>query len=484
MMKRDSIYIDGEWRIPRSKTTIPVISPSTEEIIGSAPDANADDVADAVLAARRAFDHGPWPRLSISERVAILGRAIDSLEPKIEEIARLVSSEMGLPFSIGKQLQPGALGAARYFLSVAADMQTTELRLGSNPAAVLREPVGVVASIAPWNGPFFQAVTKLIPALVTGCTMVFKPSAETSLDVYYLIEALAAAGVPNGAINLITGGRDTGRSLVAHPGIDKVSFTGSTVAGREIGAVCGREFKRMQLELGGKSAAIICEDADLAVTMSGLAMGCFFNTGQVCAAFSRVLAPRSRYDEIVAALCKTAESFVVGDPFDAATTMGPLVTAQQRDRVESYIAAGIAEGAQLLTGGKRPPHLDKGWYIQPTVFGGVTNDMKIAREEIFGPVTAVIAYDTLDEAIAIANDSDYGLHGGVFTQNDEKALQIAKSVRSGSVSVNAFVYNLEAPFGGVKCSGVGRDTGREAVEAYFELKTINITPSMKKLFQS
>jgi acyl-CoA reductase-like NAD-dependent aldehyde dehydrogenase len=482
MLKRDAIFIGGQWRAPRSAATVSVINPATEAVIGSAPDACADDVADAVLAARRAFDCGPWPRLPMRERVATLARAIDSLEPKVDEIARLLCVEMGQPIAASQQLTPGALAAARYFLAVAAELPTTELRQGQTPAAVLREPVGVVASIAPWNGPFFQAITKLIPALVAGCTVVFKPAAETPLDVYYLIEALATAGVPDGVVNLITGGRDAGRALVAHPGIDKVSFTGSTAAGREIGAQCGRDFKRMQLELGGKSAAIICEDADIPTTMAGLAMGCFFNSGQVCAAFSRVLVPRSRYDEIVAALCHTAESFVVGDPLDPATTMGPLVTAAQRDRVESYIAAGIAEGAQLLTGGGRPRHLSRGWYVQPTVFGGATNQMKIAREEIFGPVATVIAYDSLDEAVAIANDSDYGLHGGVFTQDDALALRLARAVRTGSVSVNAFVYNIEAPFGGVKCSGVGRDTGREAIEAYFELKTINLTPSMQKLF--
>lgn len=482
MSTRDKLFIDGQWRNPQSNATISVISPSTESAIGSAPDANAADVAAAVSAARNAFDRGPWPRLSMSERLATLARAIDSLENKVGAIAELVTAEMGLPIAISRQLNPSGLGAAQYFLAVAGGLQTTELRMGQQPAAVLREPVGVVASIAPWNGPFMQAVCKLIPPLAAGCTVVFKPAAETPLDVYYLIEAFADAGVPAGVINLVTGGRDTGRALVAHPGIDKVSFTGSTAAGREIGAQCGRDFKRMQLELGGKSAAIVCEDADLATTMGGLAMGCFFNTGQVCAAFSRVLVPRSRYDEFVGALCHTAESFVVGDPFDEATTMGPLVTAAQRARVESYIATGFAEGAQLLTGGKRPEHLKKGWYMQPTVFGGVTNQMKIAREEIFGPVAAVIAYDSLDEAIAIANDSDYGLHGGVFTQDDELALRVAKSVRTGSFSVNAFVYNLEAPFGGVKCSGVGRDTGREAVESYFELKTINLTPSMQKLF--
>jgi aldehyde dehydrogenase (NAD+) len=340
----------------------------------------------------------------------------------------------------------------------------------------------VVASIAPWNGPFAMAIAKIIPPLVAGCTVVFKPAPETPLDVFLIAEALERAGLPAGVFNLITGGREAGKQLVAHPSIDKVSFTGSTAAGRQIGKECGGSFKRMQLELGGKSAAIIAEDADIGTTMEGLAIGGFFNSGQVCAAFSRVLVPRSRYDEFVGALCATAESFVVGDPVDPQTTMGPLVSERQRARVESYIARGKAEGATLLTGGGRPDGLEKGWFVQPTVFGEVSNQMSIAREEIFGPVVVVIAYDTLDEAIALANDSDYGLHGAIFTASDETAYKVASRIHTGTVSVNKFMYNIEAPFGGVKCSGVGRDTGREAVEAYFELKTVNITPSMEGLY--
>lgn len=482
MLKREHFFIGGGWRQPHANTVVRVISPATEECIGMAPDADSHDVDAAVVAARRAFDQGPWPRMSMQQRIEQLDRGLELLAKKIDEVASLVTAEMGLPIAISQQLHPGAIDAGRFFLREAAQMATEDLRSGQCLAAVVKEPVGVVASIAPWNGPFFQAVTKLIPALVAGCTVVFKPAAETPLDAFYIVEAMADAGLPEGVLNLITGGRDAGRALVAHPGIDKVSFTGSTRAGAEIGAECGRTFKRMQLELGGKSAAIIAPDADIDAVMAGLGMGCFYNTGQVCAAFSRVLAPRSRYDEIVGALCEAAKSFVVGDPLDAATTMGPLVTAQQRERVESYIAAGLAEGASLVAGGSRPKHLSRGWYVQPTVFANANNAMRIAREEIFGPVATVIAYDTIEEAIAIANDSDYGLHGGVFTQDDELALRVARSIRTGSVSINAFVYNIEAPFGGYKCSGVGRDTGREAVEAYFETKTINITPSMRTLF--
>jgi len=262
--------------------------------------------------------------------------------------------------------------------------------------------------------------------------------------------------------------------LVGHPGVDKVSFTGSTVAGRHIGEVCGREFKRVQLELGGKSAAIILEDADFETTMAGLSVGSFINCGQACNAYTRVLAPRSRYEEIVEGLCKVAEGFTVGDPFDESTTQGPLVAERQRARVESYIAAGVAEGAVIRTGGTRPQHLDKGWYISPTVFANANNQMRISREEIFGPVVTVIPYDTEEEAVRLANDSDYGLHGAVFTTDDDRALKIAGKIHTGIFSINCYGFNPEAPSGGVKASGIGRDTGREAVESFFELKTINL----------
>ncbi|KAA9156791.1 aldehyde dehydrogenase [Amycolatopsis acidicola] len=482
MISNEKLLIDGDWVRPRSSGRIPVVSPSTEEVIGEVPDAGAEDVDAAARAARRSFSEGTWRRMSADERADILDAALRLLEPKLDEIGRLVTAQMGLPSSIAKVQIPGALETGRYFLGLARAEPTAEVRRGQTNAAVVKEPVGVVASIAPWNGPFNMAVAKIFPALATGCSVVYKPAPETPLDAYFIADALAEAGVPAGVFNYLTGDRDTGRALVAHPEVDKVSFTGSTAAGRQIGEECGRSFKRVQLELGGKSAAIVLEDADLTTTMQGIAIGSFFNTGQVCAAYSRILVPRSRHDEVVDALVATAESFVVGDPFDPATTMGPLVSRRQRDRVEGYLAAGVAEGAKVLTGGGRPEHLDKGFFIAPTVFGSAENSMRICREEIFGPVAAVLAYDTVEEAIAIANDSEYGLHGAVFTTDDEKALEVARAVRTGTFSVNSFTYNIEAPFGGVKCSGVGRDTGHEGLTAYYELKTINLTPSMEGLF--
>jgi aldehyde dehydrogenase (NAD+) len=479
----EELLIGGEWRKPASEARIGVVSPSTEEVIGQVPDAGAEDVDVAVRAARGSFDQGVWRAMSVAERVGVLERALDLLGSKTDEIGRLVTAQMGLPTSIAGALIPGALETGRYFLRVAQEDSVSEIRqTQSGAAAVVKEPVGVVASIAPWNGPFNMAISKLIPALVTGCSVVYKPAPETPLDAFFIAEALTQAGLPAGVFNLITGGRETGAALVDHAGVDKVSFTGSTAAGREIGRQCGGSFKRLQLELGGKSAAIVLDDADLATTMTGLAMGCFFNTGQVCAAYSRVLLPASRYDELLAALVATAESFVVGDPFDPATTMGPLVSARQRDRVMSYIDVGREEGAVIATGGGIPAGLDKGFFVEPTVFTGAENSMRICREEIFGPVASVLRYDTLDEAIAIANDSDYGLHGAVFTTDPQRAAETARRVHTGTFSVNAFVYNTEAPFGGVKNSGIGRDTGAEAVQSYYELKTINLDAPTAALF--
>lgn len=483
MNVRDELLIDGEWRKPASSVRIPVVSPSTDEVIGEAPDANADDVDAAVRAARRSFDEGVWRLRSVAERAEVLERALGLIEPKLDEIGRLVTAEMGLPTAFAGMQIPGALAVGKYFLDVARDSPLSEVRQTMyGPAAVVKEPVGVVASIAPWNGPFNMAVSKIWPALVSGCSVVYKPAPETPLDAYYIAEALVEAGVPAGVFNYVTGDRDAGRALVAHPGVDKVSFTGSTAAGRQIGQECGGSFKRLQLELGGKSAAIVLDDADLTTTMTGLATGSFFNTGQVCAAYSRVLVPSGRYDEVVGALVATAESFVVGDPFDPATTMGPLVSKRQQERVLGYVEAGKAEGASVATGGGVPAGLEKGAFIHPTVFTGVENGMRIAQEEIFGPVASVIRYETVDEAIAIANDSEYGLHGAVFTADPQRAADVARRVRTGTFSVNSFTYNTEAPFGGVKCSGVGRDTGAEAVESYYELKTVNLTEDMTPLF--
>jgi aldehyde dehydrogenase (NAD+) len=481
-LEKREFFIGGEFVAPRSEATIDIVSPSTEEVIGSAPDGNGEDVDRAVAAARQAFDHGPWRTTPVTERADLLDRALARLEPKLGDIATTVSSEMGLPISIAGQLAPLALDTGRYFTGLARCPRPLDRRPGQVDAVVLHEPVGVVAAIAPWNGPFNTMITKVVPALVQGCSVVYKPAAETPADAFFLAEALAEEGLPAGVLNVVTGGRETGAALVSHPGVDKVSFTGSTAAGRWIGETCGRTFKRVQLELGGKSAAIVLDDADLTKVAAGIASGTFFLSGQICLAYSRVLVPRERQSDLVDLFVQTARSFVVGDPALPTTTLGPLVAERQRDRVEGYIAKGHAGGAKLATGGGRPADLPRGWYVEPTVFADVDNASVIAQEEIFGPVLSVIPYDTVDHAIQLANDSEYGLHGGVFTEDPERAVACARAVRSGTFSINTWAYNHEAPFGGVKSSGVGRDTGAEALEAYVELKTVNLDGTMDYAF--
>jgi aldehyde dehydrogenase (NAD+) len=474
-----ALFVGGRWTAPRSDAKLEVINPWTEEVIGSAPDADAEDVHATVQEARRSFDQGSWRRLSITERIGILENALAILEAEADDLARLLTEQMGLPYHLATGHIPYAIGFARYLLSVAPEAAFAESRITAcGPAMIFREPVGVAAGIAPWNGPFQYALAKSIPALVAGCSVVFKPAPETPFDAYRVARAFQEAGVPAGAFNLISGGADTGRALVAHPGVDKVSFTGSTATGREIGRMCGYDFKRMQLELGGKSAAIILEDAKVEDVEAGIRAGSFTNTGQNCCAYTRVLIPRTRRDELTEVVKRVAESFVLGEPDDPATTMGPLVSRRQYEKVLGYIELGLQEGAKLVTGGGRPNDVERGFFVAPTVFEGARNDMRICREEIFGPVVALIAYNSLDEAVDIANDSDYGLHGAVFTQDPAIAMDVTKRVRAGTFSVNSFTYNYEIPFGGMKNSGVGRDTGPQAVQAYFELKAVNLDGSM------
>ncbi|HWH26249.1 MAG TPA: aldehyde dehydrogenase [Pseudolysinimonas sp.] len=473
---RDHLLINGEWVLATGGAPISVISPSTEEVIGHAPDASAADVDAAVRSARASFSRGSWRRLGIDERADILRRAVDLLEGSVEEVADLVTAQMGLPTSISRKKTPGGVWAARYIIDLALELPKEEIRQTMfGPVALLKEPVGVVAAIAPWNSPFNMAISKIIPALMAGNSVVYKPSPQTPLDAYRIAEALVEAGLPAGAFNLVTGGVETGRALAEHPDVDKVSFTGSTRAGREIAQSAGSRFARLQLELGGKSAAIILDDADPEVVKAGLIAGTFANTGQVCSSYTRILVPASSRQKWADVVVDAARSFVIGDAFDPATTMGPLVSAVQRDRVMDYIALGQAEGAVLATGGGVPEGLDRGYFVEPTVFVKADNSMRLAREEIFGPVATVIHYDDLDDAIEIANDSPYGLHGAVFTTDDHSALAVARGVRTGTFSVNSYIHNVQAPFGGVKDSGVGKEMGREGVEAFYEVKTVNLS---------
>jgi aldehyde dehydrogenase (NAD+) len=338
---------------------------------------------------------------------------------------------------------------------------------------VRSEGVGVVGAIVPWNVPQFVTMSKLAPALLAGCSIVLKPSPETPLDAFLMAEILDEAGIPDGVISVIPAGREVGEHLVRHPGVDKIAFTGSTAAGRRIGAICGEQLKRVSLELGGKSAAIILDDADLAATVEGLKFASLMNNGQACVAQTRILASRSRYDEVVDAVATMVGGLQVGDPEDPATEVGPLVAERQQERVEKYIAVGQEEGARVVVGGNgRPEGTERGWYVQPTVFAGVTNEMRIAREEIFGPVLSVIPFDDVDDAVRIANDSEYGLAGSVWTGDLDVGMDVARRVRTGTYGINQYTMDFVAPFGGFKSSGIGREFGKEGLEHYLELKSI------------
>ncbi|MFZ2241421.1 MAG: aldehyde dehydrogenase, partial [Gordonia amarae] len=401
------------------------------------------------------------------------------LEARTEDRARAVTSENGMPITLSRFAEGAApVQLLRYYADL-VEAQPVEERRDSQPipgtTVVRREPVGVVAAIAPWNFPAILSMFKIAPALAAGCTVVLKPSPETTLDSYVLAEAAIEAGLPDGTLNIVTGGADVGQYLVAHPGVDKVGFTGSTRAGRQIGKVCGELLRPVTLELGGKSAALILDDADIAQTVEGLATASLLNTGQTCYMSTRILIPRNRYSTYVDAITAMAAGLPVGDPLDESTFIGPLVSAAQRGRVLSYIDRGRADGATMTTGGSAPAGVDRGYFVSPTVFADVDNNAAIAREEIFGPVLSLIAYDGEDDAIGIANDSDYGLGGTVWTSDPERGLDVARRVETGSFGVNTFNLDWGSPFGGVKASGLGRELGPEGLAAYQNTKSIFLT---------
>lgn len=473
MREHDRLFIGGEWAAPAGTATIDVISPHTEEVIGRVPEGTEGDIDAAVAAARRAFDEGPWPRMTPAERAEIVGRLSAIYAERQQQMADLCTAQMGSPimFSVfGQAAIPQMV--LQYYVDLAATYTWEEERQGMlGPVTVTREPVGVVAAIVPWNVPQFTLMLKLAPALIAGCTVVAKPSPETPLDSYLLAEWIKEAGIPDGVVNFVPAGREVGAYLVAHPDVDKVSFTGSTAAGRKIGAVCGEQLKRVTLELGGKSAAIVLDDADLAATVEGFKLASLMNNGEACAAQTRILASRRRYDEVADALATMVGGLAVGDPADYGTEIGPLVAKRQQERVENYIRIGQDEGAKLITGGLNRPH-DRGWYVAPTVFGDVGNDMRIAREEIFGPVLVLIPYEDEDDAVRIANDSDYGLGGSVWTSDVAHGVEVARRIRTGSCGVNMYTLDPNTPFGGYKNSGMGRELGPEGLQAYLEHKSI------------
>jgi len=476
MKAQGRLFIGGEWVAPSTSATIEVISPHTEEVIARVAEAREADIDRAVAAARRAFDDGPWPRMRADERADAMARLLAALQERSEEMATTITEEMGSPISFSNLGQVMASNMVLdYFTRLAREYPFEEVRDGMlGPSVVRREAVGVCAAIVPWNVPQFTIMMKLGPALAVGATVVLKPAPETPLDAVLLAEAIAAADLPPGVVNIVPAGREVGEHLVRHPDVDKVSFTGSTAAGRRIAALCGEQLKRVTLELGGKSAAIILDDADLAQTVGGLLPSSFLNSGQACAAQTRVLASRKRYREVADALAEAVRMVPFGDPMDPATLVGPLVAARQRERVEGYIRIGREEGAKVAAGGGRPARFAKGWYVEPTLFVDADNSMRIAREEIFGPVITLIPYEDEADAVRIANDSDYGLSGTVWTADIDRGLDIARRVRTGTYTVNSFMMEFSAPFGGFKSSGIGRELGPEGLTAYIEPKSINL----------
>ena len=475
MRSYEHVFVGGDWRSPATAGRIEVRSPATGEQVGLAPMAAAADVDEAVRAAREAFDSGPWPGWAPEDRAELIGRIGKALKARAGELAELISDEVGSPRAWARTGQVAtALGALHAARAVADSYPWTETRRGAfgNDVRVRKLPVGVVGAIVPWNAPLFIAALKLGPALAAGCTVVLKPAPEAPLSAFVLAEVAAEAGLPDGVLNVVPGGPEAGEHLVRHPGVDKISFTGSTAVGRRIGALCGADMRRCTLELGGKSAAVLLDDVRLdEPTIGQLVSGAMDNSGQVCMALSRVLAPRARYAEVVDTLASAVAALRVGDPADPRTQLGPVISEGARDRIEGQVRAAVDAGARLVTGGGRPR--SPGWYLEPVVLSEVDNQMPVARTEIFGPVATVIPYDTEDEAVEIANDSEYGLAGAVWTTDTARGEAVAARLRTGSVAVNSSApMDLGSPFGGVRCSGIGREGGPEGIDAYVEPQSI------------
>ena len=474
----DSLFIGGSWVQPSSSETIAVTSPSTGEPLGQVPEARDADADAAVTAARKAFDDpSGWAHWPPADRAAAMESLATQFETRGKDFARLVSSQNGMPITISEQIEAQfAVILTRYFAELIRSTPLEENRphLLGGTSVIRKDPIGVVAAIAPWNFPQSLAAFKYAPALAAGCSVVLKPSPETVLDSMLLAEVIEASDLPSGVINIVPGGREIGAHLVQHPAIDKVSFTGSTAAGRQIAEVCGRMLRPVTLELGGKSAAIILDDADLNLDRIGadLFAATLLNNGQTCYLCTRILAPNSRYDEVADMFATFTSSLTVGDALDPITQIGPMVSEQHRDRVEGFIAKGLGDGATLVTGGGRPADKDRGWFVQPTILANVDNRSTVAQEEIFGPVLSIIRYKDTDDAVRIANESAYGLGGTVWTTDPARGRTVAERMQTGTVGLNRYFPDPGSPFGGVKSSGIGRELGPEALTAYQVLKTI------------
>ena len=471
----DKFFIGGAWVAPSTGAKLDVISSATEEIYLQVAEAREADMHRAIAAARKAFDHGPWPRMSPAERAQYLHKLADGLRQRAGDVAAMWPHEMGILHSQALTMAPGAGWTFDYYADLAATFPFEERRQPGGPSPLcllVREPVGVVGAIIPWNGPIALLAWKLAPALIAGCTAILKASPEAPGAAYVFAEIAESVGLPPGVVNVVTADREVSELLVRSPDVDKITFTGSTAAGRRIASLCGERIARCTLELGGKSAAVILDDFDVDAAADAIVGPACSMAGQVCSSLTRIVVTRGRHDALVDALAARFKSIRVGNPFDADSQLGPVAVARQRDRIEGLIAAGVAEGATLAAGGGRPKHLNRGFYVEPTVFGNVDNAMTIAREEIFGPVLSVIPARDEANAIEIANDTIYGLNNSVFTNDPDRAYAVSRQLRSGTVGHNSFRTDFKIGFGGFKQSGIGREGNVEGLLPYLENKTV------------
>jgi len=469
---KNKIFIGGEWVEPSGADPIEVVNPTTEEAIGTIPACSPEDADRAVVAARDAFES--WGQTSREERAGYIGAIAEGLQGRAEEMTATITQELGMPLKLSGIIQVGL--PTSQFASMPKLMEEVAWEEEIGNSRVLREPVGVLGAITPWNYPLNQIAAKVAPALAAGCTVVLKPSEVTPLNAFLLAEVVEAAGLPAGVFNLVTGlGPVVGEAIAAHPGVDMVSFTGSTRAGRRVSELAAETVKPVAMELGGKSPNLILDDADLARAVPDGVAKCFLNSGQTCSALTRMLVPRQRLAEAEELAKETAESFTPGDPFDSSTRLGPLVSDVQRERVRGYIAKGVEEGARLITGGAEPPEgLERGYFVRSTVFSEVEAEMTIGQEEIFGPVLAIQPYEGEDDAVRIANSTAYGLAGGVWSADSDRAISVARRIRTGQIEINGGAFNPLAPFGGYGQSGHGRENGRYGIEELLQVKSLQL----------